>query len=198
MLVFLLSVSLLITTAEFVPLRSQERYEIRCNNALLLKSEQYAKSQIGVTERTGHNDGPQISAYLKSVGINFPAAYCYAGQYWCFDQAAKDLKMKNPLPKSGMANSAFAHARKHGRKTKYIAHRHDLITWKVRKGWSGHIERIISVSENGNVQTIGFNTSKGTSGSQSNGGGVYVRYRNIYHPLSRLLRIRGLVGFYED
>lgn len=43
-----------------------------------------AITQIGVEEvPRGSNWGPQVSEYLKSVGINFEASWCMAFVYWC-------------------------------------------------------------------------------------------------------------------
>lgn len=45
-----------------------------------------AKSQIGVTERTGNNDGPDIEKYLGSTGLEGTGApYCAAFNRWVYD-----------------------------------------------------------------------------------------------------------------
>ncbi|EEH1521384.1 CHAP domain-containing protein [Salmonella enterica subsp. enterica] len=47
-----------------------------------------AASQVGVQEQPrGSNQGPEVSQYLQSVGINFPAAWCAAFVVWCHVQA---------------------------------------------------------------------------------------------------------------
>jgi len=56
-----------------------------------------AKTQIGKCENPlGSNWGTPVKDYLKSVGINFPASWCMAFVYWCFNQNGI-----NPLIKSG-------------------------------------------------------------------------------------------------
>lgn len=56
-----------------------------------------AKTQIGKAENPlGSNWGTPVKDYLKSVGINFPASWCMAFVYWCFNQNGI-----NPLIKSG-------------------------------------------------------------------------------------------------
>ena len=56
-----------------------------------------AKTQIGKSENPlGSNWGTPVKDYLKSVGINFPASWCMAFVYWCFNQNGI-----NPLIKSG-------------------------------------------------------------------------------------------------
>lgn len=62
-----------------------------------------AQSQVGVRETPGKaNRGPEVDAYIKSVGLN-PAggyAWCQAFIYWCFQQAANMLNVPNPLLKT--------------------------------------------------------------------------------------------------
>ncbi len=51
-----------------------------------------ADSQVGVTELTGKNDGPEIAKYLREVGLTEGYAYCAAGLVWCHNQ----LGIENP------------------------------------------------------------------------------------------------------
>lgn len=66
-----------------------------------------AKTQIGQEEHPkGSNWGTPVKDYLHSVGIDFPASWCAAFVYWCYERAAaKRLEMvpyaKNPLAKTG-------------------------------------------------------------------------------------------------
>lgn len=61
-----------------------------------------AITQIGQTEKPlGSNWGEPVKTYLASVGINFPAAWCIAFGYWCFQEAADNLGIQNPVPKTG-------------------------------------------------------------------------------------------------
>lgn len=46
-----------------------------------------AKTQIGIRESGGSNDGPAIRAYLKSVGHHVPDLWCMGFVYWCVKQA---------------------------------------------------------------------------------------------------------------
>src|SRR6516164_2444068 len=66
------------------------------------KAIEIAKSQVGQTEKPlGSNWGHPVQDYLERVGINFPASWCMAFTYWCFDEAAKQLNIPNPLIKTG-------------------------------------------------------------------------------------------------
>jgi len=66
------------------------------------KALEVAKTQLGVEESPrGSNWGFSVQVYLKSVGITFPASWCMAFVYWCFNKAAKQLGIVNPLVKTG-------------------------------------------------------------------------------------------------
>lgn len=58
----------------------------------------HAITQLGVREQPkGSNSGPQVNSYLKAVGLNPGYPWCMAFVYWCVNQAAAELKVKNPL-----------------------------------------------------------------------------------------------------
>lgn len=63
------------------------------------KALKVAISQLGQHENPlGSNWGVPVKNYLKSVGLNFPASWCLAFLYWCFDQVSEG---NNPLVKTG-------------------------------------------------------------------------------------------------
>lgn len=55
-------------------------------------------------EPLGSNWGEPVQTYLKSVGITFPASWCMAFVYWCFEQVKEG---KNPLVKTGGVLNAW-------------------------------------------------------------------------------------------
>jgi hypothetical protein len=67
------------------------------------KAVEVASSQIGKMEDPlGSNRGPEVDAYLRSVGLNpaedsFP--WCAAFVYFCFEKAAAQLGVPNPAIK---------------------------------------------------------------------------------------------------
>lgn len=66
------------------------------------KALEIALTQIGKEEvPRGSNWGIDVQKYLHSVGIDFPASWCMAFIYWCFDQACDALGRGNPLFKTG-------------------------------------------------------------------------------------------------
>lgn len=48
----------------------------------------------------GSNKGPDVEAYLRSVGLGGGYSWCAAFVYWCFGKAAADLGRTNPLFKT--------------------------------------------------------------------------------------------------
>ncbi len=63
-----------------------------------------AISQLGQHENPlGSNWGSPVKEYLASVGINFPASWCMAFVYWCFEQTGQ----ANPLIKTGGVLNAW-------------------------------------------------------------------------------------------
>jgi hypothetical protein len=182
-------------------LSSWQKYEVKIENPeILTVSERYLKSQVGLKEKTGHNDGPHITRYMNAVGLSGSRGYpyCAAGQVWCLWMACKDLNEPYPFSKrSGLANFFYTDAVKHGRLCNTNEpKKHNLVVWKSPKNNTGHVERIDSVGEKGWVWTVGFNTSNGLLGSQRDGNGVFRVKRNLKSPLGRL-RLRGLVGFHN-
>jgi len=60
-----------------------------------------AASQVGVREKTGRNDGPEVRKYLLEVNLSEGYAYCAAGLTWCHNQ------LKIPNPQSAWSPSWF-------------------------------------------------------------------------------------------
>lgn len=172
----------------------QQRYELYTDNNTHEIAIHLALSQVGKKELTGNNDGSHIEMYLAAVGLNpkgrYP--YCAAGIYWSFYNASKVTGKECPIPKTASANAIYDYAAKNGIKSaSYFANRGDLIVWKLRKSYSGHIEIVLSKTKNGLLQTMGFNTG---SINQREGQGNYIKYRSQFNPIGKLI-VRGIVGF---
>ncbi len=176
------------------------KYQIGCDSVLLTLSEKIMIKQVGTIEKTGKNDGNMIEIYQNAVGLGKGSSYCAAGIYWCFSAATDLLIMRSeciPIPKTGLANLIYSHAKANGIRVNYIPQRHDLIVWRYPSSSFGHIERIIQTKKAGWVVTVSFNTSKKQNGTGKKIEGVFIKKRNIFHPLGRML-IRGLVGFRNE
>jgi hypothetical protein len=125
------------------------------NNMALGKSAlEIAKTQVGAKENPlGSNWGKPIQDYLKSVDINFPASWCMAFVYWCFDQI-KDSE--NPLIKTGGVLSHWNQAEK---KYKVVGEPQegDIFIMDFRNGL-GHTGIVYKIDDNF-IYTIEGNTN---------------------------------------
>lgn len=130
-------------------------------------------SQVGVREKTGHNDGVQVEAYLKSVGLGKGYAWCAAFVHWCMVQA----KVPNKI--NGAAASAHnpANAIWLNRKLLNEPAAGDVFTlWYLklnRIGHTGFYHRRINSSV---YESVEGNTNE--AGSRE-GDGVYKKYRSF-------------------
>lgn len=70
-----------------------------------------ARSQMNVKEATGKNDGIQVEKYLASVSLGKGFPYCQAFVYWVFNEACKNLKRTNPVPKTAGVLDCFNKAK---------------------------------------------------------------------------------------
>jgi hypothetical protein len=190
---------LLIIKALAIPLlmnqiaNSQMKYEIPAKKIVLEKSLEIGLREVGTLERTNRNDG-NVRKYLQPFGLPEGSPYCAAGIYFTFLKAVEELRLTEkdiPIAKTALANQVYLNARKQGHKVKLVPMRHDLLVWRKARTKFGHIERIYEVEGKGWVRTLAFNV-KNDYGQE----GVFLKRRNILHPLGRLA-LRGLVGFKE-
>lgn len=179
-------------------LQIKPRFVLDIDSNLVIISHTIAQSQIGVTEKTGKNDG-EVDKYMRFLGLGGrKLPYCAGGVSWSYLQGSlflgKDRKFI-PFPLSAGSQVAYDFARKNGKedKTREIK-KYDLFIWKKKDGIQGHIGMIDSVMQKGWVRTIEFNTSSNNRGDQRDGGGVWNRRRNLIQPMGFLL-VRGFVGF---
>jgi hypothetical protein len=170
---------------------ANQRYAARCSPTLRQASLDSALSQVGVKE-VGKNDGKEVRRYLASVGLRPGNPYCAAGVYWSFEVARGSEA--NPLFRTGSTALMFNKGREAGLKTAPTAQSGDLVFWMFATKPFGHVGRIVSVGRAGWVTLVEFNTTAGVSGNQRDGGGVYLRTRNLRQPLGRML-LRGYLGF---
>ena len=71
-------------------------------DTLASKALEIALTQEGNHEEPkGSNSGPMVNQYLASVGLGPGYSWCMAFVYWCFNQAAQEMGVKNPLKKTG-------------------------------------------------------------------------------------------------
>jgi hypothetical protein len=131
------------------------------------------KSQVGVRERTGNNDGKDVEKYLKSVGLGKGFAWCAAFVHWCLAEAG----VKNSIT----AWSPTAHNKKNivyfNNKFKKDPQQADVITLyyssKGRIGHTGFFDHMQSENMTANYEG---NTNRGNS---NEGDGVYLTFRPV-------------------
>lgn len=66
-----------------------------------------AVQEIGVQEATGNNDGVQVEAYLRYVGLGKGYAWCAAFVSWCYGRAGR------PLPRNAWSPALFPMVRRY-------------------------------------------------------------------------------------
>lgn len=120
-----------------------------------------AESQVGVREKTGHNDGKEIRMYLSAVGLKEGNPYCAAGMAWCHDQ------LDIPHPASGYspdwfrANVVFSKFQK--RITPFEFRPGQVCGFYIEsKGRIGHVGMIVSETRF-HYETVEFNTNSAGS-----------------------------------
>ena len=136
-----------------------------------------AKGFIG-TREVGNNGGPQVTRFLKSVGLRPGNPWCAAFVSFCLDSA----KIKTLRTRSGLARH-FISKNKTIKATKVMQTNQELppgtvVVWRRGTTTFGHVGFVDSWRGKSG-STIEGNTSSGRSGSQSNGGGVWSRKRII-------------------
>lgn len=134
-----------------------------------------ARAQLGVTEIGTSNAGPQVNAYLASVGLGPGYPWCAAFVYWCAGQACRTLAVPNPLVKTGYCPT-IAH----------WAEQHDILFREPRAGdvfllYSSKLRRyahtgLVEKVAGGTIRTLEGNTN--TDGSR-NGVGVFALTRPV-------------------
>lgn len=139
-----------------------------------------ALSYVGQKEvPAGSNWGKFVQDCLKTVGITFPAAWCVSFTHRCYLEAANQLKIPNPHPRTAgvlkcmqMAGASRQIAKKDATEQNILSGYLGIMDFG--KGL-GHIYIVVSV-EGDKVHTIEGNTD--ASGSRT-GGSVCMRTRSL-------------------
>ncbi|GAA4795261.1 hypothetical protein GCM10023231_24590 [Olivibacter ginsenosidimutans] len=95
-------------------------------------------SQVGVREATGHNDGPQVEAYLRYTGLGKGNAWCAAFVCWVLGQAGVEN------PRTAWAASLFPN---------------DKLIWKqgnplTTRNWQRATKKASRTTSNAQLATI--------------------------------------------
>jgi len=165
------------------------KYEVPCDKTVKIKSFKIVFNEVGITEIS--NNRGAVVKYLKSINLGAGYPYCMAGQYWAFDSACRTLNKLNPLLKTGSSSAQFNYLKNKGNKIKFNIKKYDLVFWRKKDSWQGHVERVIETGQAGFIKTIGFNVSH--NGKE----GVFIKTRNIYHIINRMFFV-GAIGFKDE
>lgn len=136
-----------------------------------------AQSYVGTTERGGNNNGPEVRAFLRSVGLGPGYPWCAAFVSYCLTAAGVEYPTKRTAGARAFISDRSVTATDvlYGRATVKPGW---LVIWRRGNSWAGHIG-IVTTWGKASGATIEGNTSSGRSGSQRDGDGVWSRTRSI-------------------
>jgi hypothetical protein len=75
--------------------------------AVVVAKEELAR---GVFETNNDNRGERVEEYLRLLSLPAGLPWCLSFVYWCFNQAASRLAVKNPLPRTGLCSALVSWA----------------------------------------------------------------------------------------
>lgn len=151
---------------------------------------QIAQGQLGQSEQPkGSNSGPMIDAYLKAVGLHPGYAWCQAFMYWCYEQAALQLKQHNPVVKTAGAIDCWNRTAVQFKITKEEAQCHTAI---LKPGDQFILSFGNGTGHTGIIEKIDGNTLHTIEGN-SNNNGSREGYEVVRH--TRTLQDKLLLGF---
>jgi len=79
-------------------------------SAFLGRVLEIAAGEVGVREVGGANRGPRVKEYLRSIGLDEGHPWCAAFLFWCWEQAARDCSVHNPMPRTGKVATLWRRA----------------------------------------------------------------------------------------
>jgi len=152
----------------------------------------WANNQVGTVEATGNNDGPKILDWQRWVAAGGTwldrAPYCGIG---CANACVRHSTVVAP-ERHRWASVALIEDDARAGRNGFAGWSDDPKTAKpgdlvVLYGRGVHVELVRDRAER-TLSTVGFNTSPGIAGSQSNGGGVWRRTRPFdqVHGIARI------------
>lgn len=140
------------------------------------------RSQIGVRELTGHNDGVKVETYLRSTGLGKGNPWCAAFVHWCFERGGVKNGITAWSPTSVNKNNIVWFNKKFTRGPPEQADVFSLYFPHLgRIGHTGFVEKDLG---NNMYQTVEGNTNDALS---RDGDGVYRKKRsyNATYTISR-------------
>ena len=133
-----------------------------------------ARTQLKVREATGRNDGPQVQAYLATVGLKGNWPWCGAFVAWCSVKA----HVQTP-PGAGAARAYFPASRiiwRQGRALRAVPAPNDVVGYRwSRRDAEDHVGILEVWGTSPLAATLEGNTSGGRL--DRDGQGVYRNWR---------------------
>lgn len=131
------------------------------------------KSQVGVREKTGKNDGTAVEKFLASVGLGAGYAWCAAFVHWCLEQAGVKNSITAWSPTAHNAKNIVYFKGKFNKSPQQA----DVITlYYAKKGRIGHTGFFDHMQSNNMTVNYEGNTNAGNS---NEGDGVYITFRPL-------------------
>lgn len=151
----------------------------------------FALTQVGVHETGFNNHGPKIREYLKEVGLPEGYPWCDAFVSYCLHKVGG---VHNPVESASVGSSWLAAKRLGWLVSRPL--RADLVLYDFNNdGYHddhiGFVEQVVRLGPILVLRTVEGNTSSGTGGSQTDGGGVYRRLRTVKASSVAFIRVPG-------
>lgn len=159
-----------------------------------------ADTYVGkIVEKTNNNDHPQITKWLKEIGLPSGLSWCAAAGIGVYREAAEKLGMKSPLPRMGRCSSFWDYCRQNQLRFQTFSpdeammlglRAGDIVIWRhgrgVARNFDGHFGIVPLNSVARSFPCDEGNTVQGASGGQReqsrtdrNKGGYYRRIRGL-------------------
>ncbi len=123
-----------------------------------------ARTHVGEKE-TGNNSGPFIDNYLASVGLNPGYPWCAAALFYWFREAAQQLGLENPFPKTASSLRVWTLSEPICRVPVPTP---GCVYVLQHSPSTGHVGIVESIGEDGVICEISANTFDGHGGREGN------------------------------
>lgn len=135
----------------------------------------FALGYIGVTELTGHNDGPFVEMFQGAVdGVAQGEPWCMCFVQFCVQQVGQQYGLQSPLAASEHVLTTWNNSQALRVEQAFPG---AVVCWQREGTTNGHAGIVTGV-QNGNFTTVEGNTSGG-AGLNRDGEGVYEKIRSF-------------------
>lgn len=153
-----------------------------------------APTYLGIREPLGDNRGKDVNRILANVGLDPGNPWCMALVYTIHKDSFEHLKLKNPVPRTGLAANYWIEANKRKLTFKTIPASQVLMGIKVepadsaiwrrsafrRDGtFQGHAAIVITQIDKKTFKSIDGNTGADEKGDQGEGDGSFLKTRKL-------------------